>query len=267
MATRRGASRSRPVRAAPPPTRPRPARSTAEPSGSWTGSPRPIAAARGASSRLTSRAPAWTAAWRSARRSMGVASEGTLITARTREILEIPARSKSPEQEPRGDVEVDGGALGERPEGDDVARRARHQVQRTVPELDDLARARVDRDERGLVEEEPLVRGGQSVSSRCPRRVQRRWPWVDVRATSLASSPLTSLEVHGLGRSDVCVVAVASPPGAAAARRADRGSTRANCPASTRWPTTRKRLALARGARSVASLMVVALVVGGAGLA
>ena len=29
---------------------------------------------------------------------MGVASEGTLITARTREILEIPARSKSPDR-------------------------------------------------------------------------------------------------------------------------------------------------------------------------
>ncbi len=39
-----------------------------------------MAAAIGASSSDTSRAPAWIAAWRSARRSMGVASDGTAIT-------------------------------------------------------------------------------------------------------------------------------------------------------------------------------------------
>ena len=71
---------------------PPPTSTTMEPMGSKTGRPLPIAAAKGFSTRCSwpSRTPAYTAALRMARRSMGDMRQGTVITARGLTSREAP---------------------------------------------------------------------------------------------------------------------------------------------------------------------------------
>ena len=75
---------------------PAPATATELATGSWMGSPSPIAAAIGASSRCACAAPARRAAWRSARRSIAVAAAGTVSRIRGREKRPMPHRSSTP---------------------------------------------------------------------------------------------------------------------------------------------------------------------------
>ena len=129
------------------------------PDGSLTGRPAPIAAAIGSSIRRAQRAPALSAASRTARFSTSVTPDGMPSSIRGRGIS--PTRSWTLLDEVLdhllGHVEVADDAVAERPDRDDVGRRPADHPLRLGPDREDPLRLRVDRDDRRLAHHDPAV--------------------------------------------------------------------------------------------------------------
>ena len=100
--------------------------------GSWIGSPAPMAAAMGCSMSWASAAPARRAASVTARRSTSVMADGTQMTTRgpVEPVDAGPLQQQA--DHALGDVEVGDGALAQRAHGDDVAGRAADHLPRLV---------------------------------------------------------------------------------------------------------------------------------------
>ena len=137
------------VSVVPPPTS-----TTMLPTGSWIGSPAPIAAAIGCSMSCASAAPARRAASVTARRSTSVIADGTQITTRGRLNRLTPDPLQQQADHPLRDLEVGDRPLAQGTHGDDVARRAADHLPRLVAHRQHVLRAAVERDDRGLVQDD-----------------------------------------------------------------------------------------------------------------
>ena len=129
------------------------------PDGSLTGSPAPIAAAIGSSMRRAQRAPALSAASRTARFSTSVTPDGMPSSIRGRGISPIRSWTRFDEvlDHLLGDVEVADDAVAQRPDRDDVRRRPADHPLRLGADGQDALGLGVDRDDRRLAHHDPAV--------------------------------------------------------------------------------------------------------------
>ena len=118
-----------------------------------------MAAANGCSIRWAAEAPARRAASLTARRSTEVMADGTQMSTRVRLNLLTPARRKSKPDHALGDVEVGDGALAQGTLGHDVTGGPTDHLPGLVADGQHFVRPRVERDHRGLVEDDAVASG------------------------------------------------------------------------------------------------------------